>query len=232
MIRSSVAACKTSNGEGPLQSLVFKTVPVIPLRQEIDLKDETREQTTRLVRQLFFSGARVPQVVVFSGVERGTGCTWVCARSADLLSQHCDGPVCAVDADFRSPSLHGHFELDLPGETNKGTSSSNLWLLSPALEGPEIHSPQSFERLRSRISELRGTFTHILIDGPPINTDSDVVLLSEVADGLVMILEANDTRREAALKAKESLNAAGVPLLGAVLNKRTFPIPEKLYKRL
>ena len=31
---------------------------------------------------------------------------------------------------------------------------------------------------------------------------------------------------------KETLDAAGVRLLGTVLNNRSFPIPERLYKRL
>jgi Mrp family chromosome partitioning ATPase len=43
-------------------------------------------------------------------------------------------------------------------------------------------------------------------------------------------LEANSTRREAADKVAESLRAAQVTILGAVLNKRTFPIPESLYR--
>ena len=72
----------------------------------------------------------------------------------------------------------------------------------------------------------------ILIDAPPINTYVDAALLGRMADGLVMIVQANHTRREAAQRAKEILDAAGVRVLGAVLNKRTFPIPEFLYRRL
>jgi protein-tyrosine kinase len=53
-----------------------------------------------------------------------------------------------------------------------------------------------------------------------------------MADGVILILEAHATRRESARRAKESLQAAGVKILGAVLNKRTYPIPEALYKRL
>jgi len=49
---------------------------------------------------------------------------------------------------------------------------------------------------------------------------------------VVLVLEANATRRVAALSAKEALEAAGVRLLGTVLNDRTFPIPEKLYRKL
>ena len=47
-----------------------------------------------------------------------------------------------------------------------------------------------------------------------------------------MVLEANSTRREAALRVAEGLRAKQVRVLGAVLNKRTFPIPDSLYHRL
>ena len=75
-------------------------------------------------------------------------------------------------------------------------------------------------------------FAHILIDAPPINAYADAVLLGGIGDGLVMVLEANNTPREAAMRAKEIVDAAGIRLLGAVLNKRTFPIPERLYRKL
>src|SRR5437879_6419492 len=212
-----------------------EAVAAAPRRQGLDLKKQTREETIRLVRQLFFSGTVIPQVVMFSAVEHGSGCTWVCAGVADTLAAHVDGLVCLVDANLRSPSLHRHYEIE-PGskivgeeflyapvrQKRREPSRSNLWLLSGS-PGTDSPAPQCFERLRSRIPELRKDFTYVLIDAPPVNAYADAAILGEVADGAVMILGANDTRREAALRARETLEAAGVRLLGAVLNKRTFP---------
>ena len=210
----------------------------------LDLEEQTREETITLVRQVFFSGSTIPQVVIFSAVERGSGCTWVCSRAANILSAHVDGMVCLVDGDLRTPSLHHHFELEQSStvdeefllapvrQCGRPVSESNLWLLSKRSAGANAQTPQSLERLRSRVSELRKDFTYIVIDAPPINAYSDAALLGSAADGLIMVLEANDTRREAAIRAKDTLNAAAVPLLGAVLNKRTFPIPETLYRKL
>jgi Mrp family chromosome partitioning ATPase len=45
-------------------------------------------------------------------------------------------------------------------------------------------------------------------------------------------VEANHSRRDTVRHAKEQLEGAQVRLLGAVLDQRTFPIPEKLYRRL
>ena len=219
-------------------------VPAATRRPGLDLKEQTREETVRLVRQVFFSGAPAPQVVVFSPVERDSGCTWVCARAAEILAAHVKGMVCMVDGDLRSPSLHRQFEIEPSPGANEELISvpvrpgsrpldrSNLRLLSSGNACTDSQSSHRFDRLRARVQGLRNDFAYVLIDAPPINPYADAVLLGEVADGLVMILEANNTRREAALRAKEALNAAGVRLLGAVLNKRTFPIPEKLYRKL
>ena len=71
-----------------------------------------------------------------------------------------------------------------------------------------------------------------MIDSPPLSTYSDGIVLGQLSDGVVMVLEANSTRREAALRVAEGLRARQIKVLGAVLNKRTFPIPEGLYHRL
>ena len=86
--------------------------------------------------------------------------------------------------------------------------------------------------LRERISELREDFDFIIIDAPPLNRYSDAVILGQHSNGVVLVLEADSTRREAASKVATTLRSANVPILAAVLNKRTYPIPEKIYSRL
>jgi Mrp family chromosome partitioning ATPase len=56
--------------------------------------------------------------------------------------------------------------------------------------------------------------------------------LGGFTDGVVLVLKAHSSRRETARSAVHDLAAANVRTLGAVLNQRTFPIPEKLYRRL
>ena len=61
---------------------------------------------------------------------------------------------------------------------------------------------------------------------------TDAALLGQTADGVVLVLEANATRWRTARKAKQALKDANVKVLGTVLNNRTFPIPEKIYRLL
>ena len=72
----------------------------------------------------------------------------------------------------------------------------------------------------------------MLIDAPPLTRYSDAIGFGQLTDGFILVVEANATRREAALQVAENLRAANVRILGAVLNQRTFPIPETLYNKL
>jgi Mrp family chromosome partitioning ATPase len=86
--------------------------------------------------------------------------------------------------------------------------------------------------MRMRIVELRQEFHYVLIDAPAINTANDGIVLGRVADGVVVVIKANSSRREIARKAIQELENAKVRVLGAVLNQRTFPIPQGIYNRL
>jgi len=206
----------------------------------------SREEETKLVQRLFLlPGTASPHTVVFLGVEQGNGCSWVCARAAETLAAQRVGSVCVVDANMRSPSLHQYFGI-LNGKGlaeavfqrgslrkyTKQLPAENLWLLTSGSLISDPHALLSSDGLRSRIEELRATFDYVLIDAPPVNSYTDATLLGRFADGVVLVVEADATRREAAQKAKESLEDAGLRLLAAVLNKRTFPIPETIYQKL
>jgi Mrp family chromosome partitioning ATPase len=90
----------------------------------------------------------------------------------------------------------------------------------------------SANRLKARFEELRNDFDHVVVDAPPLTHYPDAIALARAADGFVLVLEANSTRREAAMRISENLHAAQVRVLGAVLNKRDFPIPDALYRKL
>ena len=88
------------------------------------------------------------------------------------------------------------------------------------------------ETTKVRLSELRREFDYVLIDSAPLSTYADGVVLGQLADGLVLVLEANSTRREVAARVTENLRNAQIRILGAVLNKRTFPVPQPVYDLL
>jgi capsular exopolysaccharide synthesis family protein len=205
-----------------------------------------QEEEIKLVQRVFLlPGTGAPRTVVFSSVERGNGCSWVCARASENLAAQVTGSVCVVDANLRSPFLHHYFGLvNRRGLTEAVLQSGplrsyaqqlpggNLWVLTSGSPPSDPHVLLTSEALRSRMTELRTAFDYVLIDAPPVSPYTDASLLGQLADGVVLVLEANSTRRETAREAKQSLEAANSRVLAAVLNKRTFPLPDFIYHNL
>ncbi len=215
-------------------------------RAGLDVDGLTREEQVKLVQRLFFlPGPEAPRVVLFCGVESGSGVTWVCAQSAETLASQVKGSVCLVDANLHTPFLHEYY-----GQENHSglaeallrsrpvsslahpVNGGNLWLLTCGSKIPDPHLVLTSDRLRGCLAELRQGFDYVLVDGPPVNLYANTALLGKLTDGVVLVVRANSTRREAARAAAESLTAAKVRFLGAVLNKRRFPIPEGLYRKI
>jgi protein-tyrosine kinase len=209
----------------------------------LEMSGATRDEMTKLVQKLFLS-AQAPRRVVFAGTESGSGCSWTCSRVAEGLALQGRGSVCVVDCNLRSPGLHEQFG----SENHHGLSdalmgsgpvreyahrwSRNLWLLSCGGSSESAVAMLGSDRMRSRLAELRSGFDYVLIDAAPMNVCNDAIILGGASDGVVLMLKANSSRREIARKAVQDLQAANVRVLGAVLNQRTFPIPEALYKKL
>lgn len=183
--------------------------------------------------------------MAFAGIDSGSGCSEICAHTAETLAGHKLGNVCLVDGNLRLPSLPDLFGVSNHyGLTNalreqgairgflKQVWADNLWLLSSGSLAAESSFLLSGDGMKSRVSELRTEFDYVLINVPELNTYADGIALGQLADGVVLIVEANCTRRESASKIAESLRAAQITILGAVLNKRTYPIPEPLYRLL
>ncbi len=208
----------------------------------------TRREELKLVYRIFSpAGAqRAPQVVVFSGVEEGHAASTISARCCEVLAEQGEGLVCAVDANLESPSLDRYF-----GVTNeKGmaealcdsspvntfvqkTKDSNLWVMPTGAANAEFElgAREIAERLKDRMNELRVFFKYVLIHSP-VRSDRAVAPASFGVDGLVLIVEANSTRRERVREVIEELRMLGTPILGVVLNNRTFPIPDAIYRKL
>jgi len=212
----------------------------------LDLDQIAGEEALRLVRQVFLlQSQEPPRTVTFAGIDHGSGCSRICVRVAETLAKNIRGSVCLVEANLRSPALPGMF-----GTTNhhgltdcllqdqpirsfiKRVRGDNLWLLSSGALAADSARLINSDRLKTRLAELRVEFDFVLIDAPPLTPYSDALSLGQLTDGFVVVLEANSTRREAALRVSENLRALNIRILGAVLNKRTFPIPETLYKKL
>ena len=134
------------------------------------------------------------------------------------------------------------------------TNVENLWMLpskkSPkrngaaAAAGEDCELPKRSFLMRvakhgeeidtglNSVDALRVNFDNILIDCRSLHASADAAVLSSSVDGVVVVVEAGQARREEILNAQRTIETAGGKFLGFVLNRRRYPVPEWLYKRL
>jgi Mrp family chromosome partitioning ATPase len=211
-----------------------------------DLEAITREEEIKLVQRVFpGTDESTPRAVLFARLDGEAGCAPTCAHVAEILAARAEGRVCVVDANFRAPSLHEYFGVENVNGLAEATVESgpiqsfaqqipkpDLWLMPSGKAAAQLHFPRMADGLRVRMEELRNTFRYVVIHSGPPRLETGAMLLSRWADGVVLVLDANATRRDAARRVKEILAAANVSVLGVVLNNRTFPIPDAIYHRL
>ena len=115
------------------------------------------------------------------------------------------GTVCLIDANLRTPSLpdtfgvSDHFGLtDFfvtkdPSEPSQKPLSQKISAAFLQLIGRGLSRSLQFGKHESSYGGIAEAFDYVLIDGPPLSTYADGIALGELADGLVLVLEANDT---------------------------------------
>ncbi len=204
-----------------------------------------RDEITKLVHRTFLlAGAEGPRRVVFTSTESGNGGTWVCAHAGEMLASQVSRSVCIVDCNLQSPSLHKQFMIenhhgladalqgDGPVRQYATHLRHNLWLVSCGASSESALGLLTSDRMRRRVAELSAEFDYVLFDVSPLNSSNHGVILGHLTDGVVIVLKAHASRRDTTRDTIQGLQASKVKVLGAVLNQRTFPIPERIYNRL
>lgn len=186
------------------------------------------EQFRKLRTQMFQWAPGVPRMVLVTSTTPDEGKTMVSFNLAVAISQEINKQAILVDADLRKPGI-------LPGAAKGLTSylldqvplseilnqheTENL-LIIPA--GPA--SRKAAELIGSRkMAEFlgalreRGEETFIVIDSPPVLSTAEPSLLSKMVDGVILVVRADQTHREAV---RRSLQLVGKEkVIGAVLNR-------------
>lgn len=214
-------------------------------RVQVGAEAVARQEQVKLVQRLFLGQAsKARRAVLIAGVERDNGCAQICIRAGQTLARLTSQSVCIVDANLRSPVLHELVGVDnqdglVAAVSQPGSASTfarrleptNLWMLPSGSSTSDPDLLLTAERVRPCVQQLVAVFDRILINAPPINLYAESLALSQFVDGVVLVLAAHVTRREIVRKMKEHLEDH-VPLLGVVLNDRTFPIPTAVYRLL
>jgi capsular exopolysaccharide synthesis family protein len=183
------------------------------------------------------------RVVLLSSSVAGEGTTEVAIGLGLVLAGSMGRKTVIVDCNLHHPDLHLRFGLpeiglgeylgrEVPLEKAlANTVVPNMYIMPV---GKRLVSAMSFskEDLSGLVAELRKRFEYVLIDAAPVGTYPEGAVLCDKVDSVILVVKHGSTRREVVVRTKETITRAGGRILGIVLNRRRFPIPEFLYKRL
>lgn len=181
------------------------------------------------------SGQPSRALVVTSAVKK-EGKTVTALNLAVVLATDPEKKVVAVDCDLRRPSMHNllgmdgrpgmsellHGKADIEAVLCK-TRIPNLVILPGGAAPINPSELIGSSRMRGVIEGLKRRFDYLIFDTPPVMAVTDAGVLGAIADGVLLVVKAQSTKRDLVLRAETLLKGAKAKLVGCVLtNIREF----------
>jgi len=159
------------------------------------------------------------------------GKTTTAANLAVVMAQ-AGNRIVLVDGDLRRPSAHKLFNLSSrvgltdalvedPQALDGYLQESGIENLRVLAAGPIPPNPQELlgsQRMKELLRRLEEEADIVVLDTPPILAVSDANVLAARASGVLVVVNAGQTRRAAVRQAVEGLRKVGANVLGCVLN--------------
>jgi non-specific protein-tyrosine kinase len=138
--------------------------------------------------------------------------------------------VVVVDADLRRPRQHRIFDIHprgglaqslLEGLANgrlQTVGGTSLAVLPVGERPPNPVELLGSQRMQDLLAQLLQQVDMVLIDTPPMLPVADAAVLAPHIDGVLLVVHAGKTRRQALRQAVEGLRQVGANLIGVSLN--------------
>jgi len=190
----------------------------------------------------FLAKSRQPLAIQLTGANRHNGSSTAASNLALVLAWDLvDHRILLVDGNLTDPSAHQTFGLlQGPGLLNyltedidlqqvlQPTMRPNLEVITIGKSATQILSPFDLLKFATFLEEVLSRYDFVLLDSAPILGSSDSFTISTKVDGVILVVEANHTRYETIIRIENYLQDSA-KILGIVLNKRRFVIPNALY---
>jgi Mrp family chromosome partitioning ATPase len=154
-------------------------------------------------------------------------------------------PVLLIDADAKKRRIAKRFRVDaepglgevLAGVADAGTCvhrelSGQLAVMAPGLKKGVVAIGGGSGEKWEQLDEIKSGYGFVVVDLPSFTEQNNAPAVPSWLDEMVLVVEAEQTRVQAAQRAKEAIERAGVRVSGVVLANRREHIPGWLYDRL
>lgn len=226
----------------------FKTLWKLKIELDELKKEDGKEQITKKTvgrKPKIKKDKQINNAIIFSGFRRGDGASTMSLNFANAFAENSSNSVVLVDGNLRDPILHNQFRSNkkkglydalygnagLPDIVNE-IIPKRLFFISAGQQSKNPISLFESNKFDNLLKQLREKFDLTIFDSAPLLGNPETILLANKTDGLIMILNAEVTRWEVARSVKDELEGSNVRILGAILNRKQFIIPQAIYKLL
>lgn len=179
----------------------------------------------RFVRE----GRGASEIVITSPSPR-EGKSLTAANLAVALAQQ-DKSTLLIDADMRRPSQHLQFKVEpspglsetlladaLPDGAIRPTMQNALWVLPAGRLPPNPAELLASPRMDRLLETLRDRYDAIILDSPPVLAVTDSAILGTKTDGVILVVRAEKTDKDAIALALQQMRQVKANVLGVVVN--------------
>ena len=180
---------------------------------------------------MFLSAEKEVHVLVVTSPGPQDGKTTAAISLAITMAQG-GARVLLVDTDMRKPRIHRSFGL----KSDRGLSTvmmgdakladvvfhSEVPNLDVLPCGPTPPNPAELihtDRFREILEQCKRDYSRVVLDSPPAGFVTDPAILGNLADGVVLVVRAGHTTREAVSFARRQINDARARILGVIINR-------------
>jgi protein-tyrosine kinase len=184
------------------------------------------------------------KMIQFMGTRRGEGVSTLVREFAKVAVERHGKSVLVLDAAYQDPGRrininvtceYGWLDLLKEGElVDKAffrVGDSNLYFAPISVQASMVPPTKDLSASIQFWDKLKEKFDLILIDSSSDVNTSESVAISRNVDGVILVVEAEKTRRKTLKNIKTRIDANGGTIIGVIFNKRKYYIPEYIYKK-
>jgi len=159
-----------------------------------------------------------------------------------IVFAHTDERVVILEADMRKPRISKVFNTDndvglssfLTGEAKldeviRPTHIKNLSLISAGPLPPNPTELLTSNKTAALLDELKKRFSRVILDSPPVLYVADTLILSNMVDGVILVIYAGKTFLNHILRVRQKMQEAKARIIGVILNNVNIKREDSYY---
>jgi protein-tyrosine kinase len=183
--------------------------------------------------------------VLFTSSVVSEGATTIAVNYAKLIAMHGSEKVLLCEMNARRPSFVNLFSIEPePGVGSVFTGENSLSAVVSYIDAFNLSvapigamdlaaMQQHFSaRFPALLREAFGEFTTVVFDAPAVSVSPETAPMSSFVDGVVIVVQEGKTKREVIQRSIGAIQQQEGRVLGVILNRKKYYIPEFLYNRI